>query len=115
MEARKERIAEIAKMLLPCIEECQRKERLSNKILLFSCILFAIAGGYLVHSLTRPISSSEYAILNNLIVLYAQETKTSPEDISAALYKKYDIEHLQDLKARNWNSALNYLATKPKI
>ncbi len=115
IEARRERIVEMAKLLLPCVEECRRKERLSKNILLFSCILFALAGGYLVRENTRPINSNEYAILSNLITLYAQESKDTPEAVSTALNTQFRIDHLQDLKARHWNDALNYLALKRKI
>ena len=112
MEARQQRIAEMARMLLPCVEECRRKERTSKYILFVTFILLAIAGGYFVNEQTRPINSNEYAILSNLTMLHAQERNTTPEVISKSLHEKFYINHLHDLKARDWNDALNYLALK---
>ncbi|MBY0428489.1 MAG: hypothetical protein K2Q32_04640 [Alphaproteobacteria bacterium] len=115
MEARRERIAEMAKMLLPCVEDCRRKEQRFKNLLLSSYILFAFLGGYLVHENTRPINTNEYTILSSMIYMRAQENNTTPALIADELTKLYHVQTLQNLKARNWNDALNYLASRHPI
>lgn len=110
MEARRERIAELARMLLPCVEDCRRKERRSKNLLLSAYVLFAFSGGYLVHENTRPINTNEYTVLNSLVFMQAKERNTTPELISEQIAKQYKVERLQNLKARDWRDAVNYLA-----
>ncbi len=114
MEARRERITEMVKMLLPCVEESRRKERIAKNTLLICCLLFAISGGYIVHENTRTIDTNEYTILSSVIYLCAAEQNTSPHDITQKLVKDFNIHDLQDLKAKHWNNALRYLAARHK-
>lgn len=115
MEARQQRIAEMAKMLLPCVEDCRRKERRTKNILLAAYVMLAFAGGYQVHENTRTINTNEYTILSSLIQMCADEKNTTPELITQELTKQYHINRLQNLRARNWNDVLNHLASERHI
>jgi hypothetical protein len=110
MEARRERILEMARMLLPCVEDCHRKERRTKNVLLSTCILFAFLGGYLVHENTRTINTNEYVILKNIIHMSAEENKHSSQFLTDEVTRLYQVDSLQDLRARDWNDALHYLA-----
>lgn len=114
MEARRQRITEMVKLLLPCVEESRRMERIAKNTLLICCLLFAITGGYIVHENTRTIDTNEYTILSSVIYLSAAEQNTTPENVTWQLAAEFHINHVQDLKAKYWNDALRYLATKRK-
>jgi hypothetical protein len=109
MEARKQRIADMVKELLPCIDQCQRKQRISNIIITVSIIFYISIGGFILRDISRPIDSNEYAILSRMIDLRAQESHTSTHAVTTDLMMQFRIEQLQDLKGRKWSDALKYL------
>jgi hypothetical protein len=112
MEARQQRIAEMVRNLLPCIEECRRKQRMANSIIIGSILCYAMLGGLLVREFTRTIDTSEYSILSSVIALTAQENKVTANDLVHEVSTQFEIAELEDLKARHWNNALKYLANK---
>lgn len=112
MEARQQHIADMVKSLLPCFEECRRKERLANLILFATAFSFIIGWGYMLRDYNRPIDINEYTILTNVIALSAKETHQSPGMVTQDILTRYHIEQLQDLKSRQWRMALQYIAER---
>lgn len=111
MEARQERIAELVRKLLPCVEQCRRKERLFNGIIVFVLITYMMLGGYIAQELNRPIDSNEFIILSSIISLQAQANNEKIHSLTDKLLSRFHIQNLQDIKARDWSDALKYLAT----
>jgi hypothetical protein len=111
MEARRERIIEMANDILPCIEQYQRKRRISKHILLICTFCYVLLGGFVVVELSRSINGDEYVVLNKLIMMTAKEAKTTPAAITDRLNSQFHIERISDLKARKWSDALQYLST----
>ena len=114
MEARQQRIADMVRDLLPCMEACRRKQRMANGIIAASIICYALFGGLMMREFTRPINTNEYAILNSVIALTAQENKSTAIDVTQELSAQFQISQLEDLKARQWNDALKFLANKTR-
>lgn len=112
MEARQQRIADMVKSLLPCFEECRRKERLANIILIAAVLSFLIGWGYMLRDYNRPIDINEYTILTNVVALSAKETRQSPAIVTQSILARYHIEQLQDLKSRQWRMVLQYIAER---
>ena len=114
MEARQQRIADMVRDLLPCIEACRRKQRTAKGIIAVSLFCYALFGGFLLREFTRTINTNEYTILNSVIALTAQENKSTAMDIAQEASAQFQITQLEDLKARQWNDALKFLANKTR-
>ncbi len=114
MEARQQRIADMVKNLLPCFEECRRKERLANIVIIAAVFSFIVGWGYAVRDYNRPIDVNEYTILTDVIALSAKQNHQSPDVITQSILGRYNIEQLQDLKSRQWRMALKYIAERDR-
>lgn len=109
MEARRQRITDLALGLLPCIEDCQRKKRMANMIVTVSIVVYALLGGYVFNELNRTINYSEFITLSSVIESSARQKSVPVETLTHAMLSHFQVDALQNLKARYWHDALSYV------
>ncbi len=114
MEARQQHIADLVKNLLPCFEECRRKQRIANFLIATCTLSFIIGWGFVLRDFNRPIDINEYTALTNIIELGARNNHVTQNQMTQSICARFHIEQLQDLKARQWSTAVKFLAEQER-
>ena len=110
MEARQQHIADIARHILPFVEEQEQKGKLLKvfhhcMLLVFTVFLTWSGAQYL-----RPISYAEEKSLRMLLEYSAMKRSVPVAVETKQLLEHYQIERLADIRAYQWNDAVSQVA-----
>lgn len=113
METRQERIAALARDILPALEPVNSNKKPQAAIkyyvffLLFGCIFII---GYHLGECLKPINYDEYMTIHAMIAAKSGNQLAQQQELTRSLMQHFHIHALHELTSRQWSAALEYLA-----
>ncbi len=111
-ESRRENIADLARVMLPMVEQSGARDRFRDLCLLLLMMALSAFFAWSAAQYLRPLSYAEERNLRVLLEYTAQQKAISTEEATRQLLDYFYAKRLSDLRASQWNEAIRLLVAE---